>query len=378
LNLSVPTDLSNALIEVTIHDLARGGAGVGRLPSGEVVFVPFTAPGDHLRVRILEREKSYAHAEAVEWLTRSPLRVEPPCPAFGTCGGCTWQHLPYAVQFETKVKGLKAALSRSGFDPNTVPWDEFPASEHYHYRNRIQLRGNPSERTAGFLRNGSHEIVPITSCSIADSRINAALPDLLSEAHRSQTAPFKLEVSVEEGGGIRSTLNERHGALGFRQINDHQNHLLRKWVSDHAGSGSLLLDLFGGSGNLSLPLADRFQSILCVDSGAPDQSQKPDHFRFIKQDLRNWCREPSVEPATRGTIAIIDPPREGIRDLFDSLNKKLSTLGTKKILLIGCHVDSFVRDSANFRKAGFQTLRLGALDLFPQTPHLESLALFSK
>ena len=376
----MPTEPFEAPIEISIHDLARGGSGVGRLPSGEVVFVPFTAPGDRVLIRIIERKKSYAHGELVEILEPSPVRVTPECPAFGTCGGCSWQHLPYPLQFETKIKGLKTALSRGGVDSSGLPFDEFPARETYHYRNRIQIRGNPAEKAAGFLKNGSHDLVPVTRCFIADERINQALPGILAEGYSKFSSPFKLEVSVDGAGEISQSWNERHGALGFRQIHDGQNAVLRDWVKTHAGNGALLLDLYGGNGNLSLPLTDQFRKIVCVDTGAPIEPPKgtPEHYHFVPLSLAAWCRKDDPEPTSGGTVALIDPPREGLRELFPHVERKLAQLKADRVILIGCDVDSFVRDSSRFIQAGFRLIRLGALDLFPQTPHLESLALFLK
>src|SRR4051812_46602980 len=93
-----------------ITDLSRGGAGVSRDPSGRVVFVPYSAPGDLVRVRIVEAEKRYAQGEILEILEPSVERQVPPCPVFGKCGGCQWQHLPYSLQWSTKSKGLLHAL----------------------------------------------------------------------------------------------------------------------------------------------------------------------------------------------------------------------------------------------------------------------------
>lgn len=365
-------------IEVRIHDLARGGAGVGRLPSGEIIFVPFTAPGDLVLVRVVERKKSYAHGEIIELLEASPTRETPPCRAFRECGGCSWQHIPYSLQFETKVKGLHTALARAGVESGTVPIDLLPATETYHYRNRIQVRGNPATREAGFYRPGSHSLVPVSECTIADQRINTALGRLLEEGYSRFKEPFKLEISLQPDGAIRADWNERHAAGGFQQINERQNRALQAWVRAHAGAGGLLLDLYGGSGNLSLPLIPEFRKIICVDSSAPETGSPGPNFTFIKKSIQAWCGEDDAETPNGPVVALLDPPREGIGDLFNKLEARLSALGVSKVILVGCDVDAFARDTSRFTRARYRLERLGALDLFPQTPHLESLALFSK
>ena len=90
-------------IELEIQDLSRGGAGVARDASGRVIFVPFTAPGDRVRVRVAQAKKqNYANAELLEVVRPAELRQQPVCPVFGQCGGCQWQHLPYSLQWKTK------------------------------------------------------------------------------------------------------------------------------------------------------------------------------------------------------------------------------------------------------------------------------------
>ena len=365
-------------IEVRIHDLARGGAGVGRLPSGEIIFVPFTAPGDLVRVRVTERKKSYVHGELIEIVETSPTRAIPPCPAFGRCGGCSWQHIPYPLQFETKVKGLHSALARAGIQTPSVPIDLLPAEQPYHYRNRIQIRGNPATREGGFYRLGSHSLVPVSECSIADPKINSALGKLLEEGFARFSEPFKLEISLEPDGGIRADWNERHAANGFQQINDRQNRLLQDWVKTHAGAGDLLLDLYGGNGNLSLPLIRDFKRIICVDTGAPESEADAPNYTYIRKSIQSWSGMDEKSTPTGPVVALLDPPREGIGELFPKLEARLAALGVSRVILVGCDVDAFSRDSSRFMVARYHLARLGALDLFPQTPHLESLALFLK
>ena len=81
-----------------------------------MVFVPFTAPGDTVRVRLLEESKRYAQGELIEVIERSPIRIKSPCPVFGRCGGCQWHHIPYEVQWETKAGGVFHALERVQVD----------------------------------------------------------------------------------------------------------------------------------------------------------------------------------------------------------------------------------------------------------------------
>src|SRR5690606_34188058 len=103
---------------------------------GRVIFVPGTLPGDKVLARIVRNEKRFAHAEIIRILTPSPDRIEPRCPVFGKCGGCDWQHVPYPLQWQAKVRGVREALNRASI-PFEGIFDEMPAEKVWNYRNRV-------------------------------------------------------------------------------------------------------------------------------------------------------------------------------------------------------------------------------------------------
>jgi len=367
------------VITVTIHDIARGGSGVARLESGEIIFVPFTAPGDVVTVNITEKNKNYSQGEIVEIVSLSPMRVPAPCPVFQKCGGCTWQHLPYELQFKTKKSGVLHALKRAGIDATTLlnpsQIDEIPAKNPFFYRNRIQLRGNPKDHTLGFYEKGSTRVIPIQDCKIARTEINAALPKIREEG-KSKDREYKVEIEVSETGEVRAAWNQKHAAFGFRQVNDEQNQQLQEWVAKNIGSGELLLDLFGGSGNLSRGLVDRFSKVECVDTSVPKEKPKhlPAHYQFHRSSTAAWLQNASTTTANAVSI-ILDPPREGLGSEFSQIERAITQkFSPKTLLLVGCDPDSFARDVSGFIRKGYTLERLGVLDLFPQTPHVESLA----
>src|SRR6185436_2656689 len=126
------------LLELRIDALAGSGDGVGRTEDGRVVFVPFTAPGDRVRARIAELHPRYARAELDQVLEPSPSRVAPPCPVFGVCGGCSWQHVDYAVQCDAKRRIAEDALCRVGKLTLPGPIALHPSPEPYAYRARAR------------------------------------------------------------------------------------------------------------------------------------------------------------------------------------------------------------------------------------------------
>jgi 23S rRNA (uracil1939-C5)-methyltransferase len=159
---------------VTIDKMAFGGSGVGRI-EGKVCFVPFTAPGDSARVRIIAEKRSYLTGEVVELLTSSPERVKPPCPVFGLCGGCNWQHLSSQAQSEAKLEIFSELLWRSGRIERSRIEPIIKAPEPYGYRSRVQfkVRYNAGQHHMGFYRSGSHSVIDVPqTCAIACPAVN--------------------------------------------------------------------------------------------------------------------------------------------------------------------------------------------------------------
>jgi len=160
---------------VTIERMCYGGAGFGRV-EGKACFVPLTAPGDRARIRVVKEKRSYLEGELLDLAEASPLRIAPPCPVFGACGGCNWQHLPYAEQLKQKGEIFADTLSRIGRVPSAAVLPVAASAECYGYRSRIQLKvaGKNGAVALGFFRTGSHEVVDFGSgCALASSLLNA-------------------------------------------------------------------------------------------------------------------------------------------------------------------------------------------------------------
>ncbi len=163
-------------VEIVIDALAYGPYGIGRL-AGKAVMIPDTAPGDEIVARVVESKKRYAIGEIIRLIEPSPLRQTPPCSYVGRCGGCSWQHLRYEAQLKAKQQSLADALRRIGklsdFDLRPI----MPSADEYHYRRRIRLQIGAASGL-GFFAAGSHSVVEIDTCLIADTRLNAVIQPL--------------------------------------------------------------------------------------------------------------------------------------------------------------------------------------------------------
>ncbi|MGI8587823.1 MAG: class I SAM-dependent RNA methyltransferase [Chloroflexia bacterium] len=190
-----------AEVELDLSDMAYGGDAVGRA-GGNVVFTWGGITGERVRARVdrVKRELAWATVTGVE--TASPHRVAPPCPYFGPCGGCQWQHIDYAGQLDFKTEILREQLRRSGgLDAGQLDGLLRPAAgmdDPWQYRNVAHFRVDPASRQLGYFRRGSHSVVPVAVCPISDPGINALLVPLQQLFEEHSQAPGDLPPNLDE------------------------------------------------------------------------------------------------------------------------------------------------------------------------------------
>ena len=357
-------------LELTIDSLAYQGAGVGR-HEGIVVFVPFAAPGDRVRVRVSADRGRYLEAELVEVLAPGPARVQAPCPHFGVCGGCQWQHVAYAAQLEAKRTIVADALRRIGGTAASVQ-AVVPSPLPYRYRNRVRFHVDATGR-AGFYRRGSHAVVEIASCPLLDERLDGAIAGLRGGGPRG---PAEVELAVGDDGRV----SEAEG-LPFGQVNAAVNELLRRRLETSvdgvfgAQAAISVLDLYCGDGNLSLPLAAPGRSVLGFDASPAAAGAAAARARALgvsaefraaavsERLLRSLGRR-------RFELLIADPPRAGLA----ALARAVAALGAPLVALVSCAPPMLARDLRAFLAAGYRLDLVQPFDMFPQTFHVETLA----
>ena len=199
--------LFNCPMKINIEKLVYGGSGAGEV-DGKMVFVPHSAPGDVLEIETVEDHKTWVEARIVSIIEESPCRIKPKCPAFGKCGGCQWQHLPYETQLEWKRAILRETLERIGKIQNPDVMPTLPSPKEWNYRNKIQLHVDSKGRI-GFYKPKSKEVVEFEKCYIADERLNEQLNDRREEL---STRDRGVALRVNDGPAfvqINSGQNER-------------------------------------------------------------------------------------------------------------------------------------------------------------------------
>lgn len=409
---------------VAITGIAAGGDGVGRLSDGRAVFVPRSAPGERVRLRdgAVKLHKHFARAELGEVIASAAARVTPPCPHYvqDRCGGCQLQHLSYEAQLAAKRAVVGDALRRIGKldvpDPDIVE-----AIEEWRYRAKISLAvkraGRSDRRTIGlppYDRPGA--VFPLADCHITELRLMALWRELKQHGdllpHRLTRLTLRLDregrrhVIAESPGEpwlSAQTLRERLGdgdrvicwwqptdgaarvvagpetgfpATAFEQGNPEMGLVARRWAVEQLGDvrGRTVWDLYGGIGDTARLLAERGADVVSVDAD--------------EQAIAWAHRRPPVEPGGRPIrfvagraeevlptlpdphAVVLNPPRAG---LHWNVTLRLAGQPVTRLAYVSGDPATLARDLQRMR-VNYQLVAVRAFDLFPQTAHVETVA----
>jgi 23S rRNA (uracil1939-C5)-methyltransferase len=336
-----------------------------------------------------DRRARFARATLLRVLEEGPDRVEPRCDVFGRCGGCEWQHVSYSAQLRAKADLIRAALDRiGGFESGAV--DVMPSPLQYGYRHRARVAC--SNRGVGFRERRSHRVCAIEECPVLAAPLNAALAGL---ARRSGEAlllaggdgavavgasgdPVEIAVagdslSVSPGVFVQSNcamLGALVGAVcAAAEVSSAE-------ASSASGGRGALLELYAGAGFFTLSLARAFERIWAVEAN-----------EHATRDLENNLHTAgiaNVRVSTDGAgdlvdefvafapdVVFLDPPRVGITP---ELAACLGELSARRIVYLSCDPATLARDLRLLHERAFRLVEVQGFDLFPQTSHVETLA----
>lgn len=201
----------NDLAAVSITALTNEGCGIGKTADGIVIFVPYSAAGDRLRVRIVKVNRSYCYGKIEEILTPSPDRIPADCPAFGQCGGCDFRHIRYEAELRAKEGFLRDAFTRiGGLEPEFLPMLPNRAMTAYRNKTQYPVRKTENGMSCGFFAERSHRIVPCGECRLEPSVFAEIRCFILKYAEENKISAYHEET---HSGVLRSICIRRgHGS----------------------------------------------------------------------------------------------------------------------------------------------------------------------
>ncbi|WP_434358648.1 23S rRNA (uracil(1939)-C(5))-methyltransferase RlmD [Parasalinivibrio latis] len=418
---------------LTVTRLDHHGDGIGFLDK-RPVFVPGVLPGEEALVQLVEQKKNYARARLIKRLSDSPERVKPVCPHYAECGGCNLQHCDHDAQVSHKQAVLADLMNKLAGASATqdAPLTSSPLG--YRRRARLSLRvGKDGALQMGFRRRGADNIVDVEVCPVMSQPLQALLEplrklfgslrgrrvlghaelaegaygvvllvrttkalvvdDVVSLTGFAENAGITLYIHQGNDAPVRVSGNQPAYNLGelslafeptdFIQVNGSVNEKMvaqaLAWLD--VQPDDRVLDLFSGVGNFSLPLAEIASAVVGVEgvdemverAAANARRNRQENVAFYQANLEEL---PHSAPWTKEkfTKVLLDPARAGAAGAMEFV----AQLRPERIVYVSCNPATLSRDSQQLLSAGYKLEKLGMLDMFPHTGHLESMALFVK
>jgi len=399
-------------IELTLTTMSNGADAIGR-HEGKAIFVPFAIPHETVRVEIVEDKPTFARAKLIEVIAPSPDRVTPVCKHFGVCGGCQWQHISYKAQLKWKKQVVIDQLTRIGgiASPNVL--DTIPSPSPLHYRNHVQF-SQTEDGKLGFMSGAG--VVPISECHIAHPDIMALFNQLdiekldvdrigvrvtsdeamivfESESGEPPDVEIDLDVSVaavNKRGEALTMIGSDHlvqtilgrdfkiSAASFFQVNTAQAETLVEVAIKVLGvsDGDTVLDLYCGAGLFTAFIAEKAARVIGVESyesAVGDAEVNLNEFNNV--ELFESPVEMAMDHLVKESVqrVILDPPRAGCdKRVLDALIK----IAPQRIVYVSCDAATLARDAKRLIAGGYKLESATPLDMFPQTHHIETIAIF--
>jgi 23S rRNA (uracil1939-C5)-methyltransferase len=425
--------VSEPPVKLRIEKPIYGGAGLARA-DGKAVFVPFTLPGELVEANIREDKGGYATAELEAVLEPAAMRTAAPCPYFGACGGCHYQHAEYTAQIQMKTGILRETLERARI--SAIPDIEVVSAEPFGYRNRVRLHVQANPFSLCYKFRNSHRNLPITTCPIAAPALQSAIEIFHREGQALGVGSWAKEVELFAAGDgqilvsffterpekaakdalaacwrrLREMLSTLAGAAAvsaekarapgrhlaqegdasldyrsgdrsyrigfgaFFQTNRFLIDALAQMVTD-GEQGNTAWDLYAGVGLFSVPLAGRFDRVVAVESSASAvrdlrENLRGSTHRIVASETAAFLRRALEQHEGAPDLVVVDPPRAG---LGREVTGSLGKIRPRKITYVSCDPATLSRDLAALLESGYRLRKLHLVDLFPQTFHLESV-----
>jgi 23S rRNA (uracil1939-C5)-methyltransferase len=401
---------------------AHGGAAVAR-DDGKVWLVNYALPGEVVEAEPRGRQGGVAVAAATRVLEPSSHRVAAPCPYFGECGGCQLQHASYSYQLELKRQVVEEAWSRAGLRlPPDAPVLGMADPWRYRIRGEFEAILDRGTWRFGFHRLRSHSVLPIETCPIHDLRIEQALPAFAQAANEMKLEDLQNLLLTAEPSGRGLLWRMRHRGREpdwpreefarrvaellpdqvllddamtldfwnqtfrvrsdtFVQTNYLQMLVLYRTALDmlEAGPHDRVLDLYAGIGTLSVAAARGAAAVTAIEENprAVQLGRLNARINSARVEYLPGKVETVLRQVRLGSYqaVILDPPRAGCEPAAIG---ELIRLGVDRLVYVSCEPSTHARDLIALVRGGYRVRRAAIVDMFPQTYHIESVALLQR
>ena len=364
-----------------VRDLSTDGRGVVQAPDGQVVFVAGIWQGEEVEIERSGRGKSTS-AELISVLQPSEARRAAECEYHreGSCGGCPWMFVDYPTQLEQKQARLSEVVER--ITGKAASCAMLGASQTLGYRNRAQFKSDGIK--LGYVAQGTHEIVDVTHCPVLNvtnqGHLSVLRQSLPNSGWRSNKNRQWTTIDIDDERGT-PLVNQRQA---FRQGNSEQNEQLRAWLSSRLANlprPNAVLELFCGSGNLTEVMAEQVNvPVIAIegDEMSLDVLSARNLSKVKPVRVNLFSRHSIVDDMPNcqsGIGVVLDPPRDGLKER-EALKPWFTR--TEWVVYVSCDLATWERDAAFLQSCGLDLDEATGLDMFPQTPHIETLSVFTR
>lgn len=432
--------LPDTAIEIQIESLSHDGRGIGKY-RGKTAFISGALPGETVTAQLQADQGKFYEGSLETCLQASAHRIEPACPHYDVCGGCDLQHLAQDQQLSLKQTQVLDQLERIGKSTPNQTLDSLtgPAS-HYRRSARIGINQlSDGEPIIGFRRAQSNRLCQVDQCLVLDNRVADIFSEIRDALTDSGDIKYITQIDIDLGDPatapeqpqgylslrLKKTLADDHQAffsalckrrglslqqqligetqsqpeqlaeyrlnnlrLQFRpgdfiQINADINQQMVDQAMDllDLSDEDKVLDLFCGLGNFSLPAAQRAGSVVGVEGSLEMVHQAQanatlngiNNTEFFCANLNDDIKPFSWYKQGFNKV-LLDPPRAGAANIIN----QLTALRPDRVLYIACNPGALARDTQQFKQQGYDLDRFLVMDMFPQTHHVEAMALFKR
>ena len=379
------------IFEVEIERLLPGGVGLAHA-EGLTLFVSLAAPGDVVRVKIDRLQGSVGFASIVEILKPSAVRVEPPCPYFGRCGGCDFQQLTYEAQLQAKVEMIRDCLHRiAKLEVGDIPIT--PSVNAWHYRSRAMWQLDSDARLLGYFERGTNRICDVEYCAVLAPQLQQTLEKVRTYvAAKTSRQPRHIDAVLgNEGLSVSPAIAGFTARVISRRIADENyyfsadtffqiNHeMLEPLINAAMGdvTGQKAIDLYCGVGLFTLPMARRFARVTGVEANARAAefarrnvaAAKLENIEIANLGVADWLKHSRSFEVLE--FLLLDPPRVGCEN---AVIAGILAMRPRRIAYVSCDPATLARDLKKLIAENYTLDSVAAFDMFPQTHHVETVA----
>ena len=386
------------LLELALESWGRLGEAMA-IHEETPVFVFGGIPGERVTAEVVRVHRKYVSARVIEVLEPSPDRIEPPCRYFGECTGCQWQHLDYGAQLAAKRDKVIDALARVGGLEGVVVDEALPSASRYGYRNHARFTVS-RQGELGFVNRETRRFVRIDHCMLMRPGVNRILEHLQDRCQETTqlsiragagsvessdeylVQPPLLNPAVTVATGQKryvETVGESRffvSSPSFFQVNVEQAAQAAGVVLEGLGLGpdDVLLDAYTGVGTFAVLLAPHVGRVIAVEESsaavadARENAAAIPNVEFVLGRTENVLGELSVRP----DAVVLDPPRSGCQP---QALASLVHLAPSRVAYVSCDAETLARDLKILCAGGYALDRVAPIDMFPQTHHVECVAL---